>query len=396
MSIMSGKFPARLENPGKKSILPAKENSIAEAFKENGYRTFFTGKWHLGKKKGEYPQDHGFDINKGGGANGMPATYFFPYAKSEDPKKNPYAVRGLENGQEGEFLTDRLIDETISFIKENKSNSFFAFVSLYAVHEPIEAKAELVEKFEKKLATQAPTIMEPFVKVGVNYFDAIQDNPTYAALLETVDSNFGRLLKTLREEGLEENTIIVLTSDNGGLGNNIWSKTAKNLATSNLPLRAGKSYMHEGGIRVPLIVNVPGFSRAGMRTKYLTTGADHYKTLLELCGLPFLKQQHLDSHSYKKALQKEDHRRKSDIFWNYPTKEEKRKKGVYCSRAIRRGDYKLIEFWKLNKIELYNLTDDLEEKNDLSESMPEKTQELKAALHQWVVEVQAPINYYGK
>ena len=130
MSIMSGKFPARLENPGKKSILPAKENSIAEAFKENGYRTFLTGKWHLGKKKGEYPQDHGFDINKGGGANGMPATYFFPYAKSEDPKKNPYAVRGLENGQEGEFLTDRLTDGSMKPSLSLKKTKAILFLPL--------------------------------------------------------------------------------------------------------------------------------------------------------------------------------------------------------------------------------------------------------------------------
>lgn len=397
MGVMMGKYPARIGNPGRNSVMPLHEKTMAEAFRENGYATFFTGKWHLAgheNKDGPMPEDQGFDINRGGGHNGMPATYFYPY-QSDHPKRKAFNVQGLEGGEEGEYLTDRLTDETIAFIRNrDKSKPFFAFVSHYAVHDPIEAKPEMIRKYEKK-AKQMGIEENSFVEDGPFLFDAVQNNPGYAAMLESVDESLGRLLDLLKAEGLKKNTIVVVTSDNGGKAHDFWRKK-ENQPTSNLPLRAAKSLTHEGGIRIPMIVKWPGNGKSGVVSEVLTHGVDHYASLLEMVGLPLQPQQHLDSVSYVPALKGEDDAPRPALFWNFPRTAGHKKQDYINARAVRFGDYKLIEYWQNERVELFNLAEDVGEQNDLSQKMPEKTAELLARLQQWVIDTDAPTLSYGQ
>ncbi len=395
-AIMSGKNPARLNLtdyiPGNRHYGPHKnqklashpfklqldleEYTIAEAFKDAGYITFFAGKWHLGEEEKFYPQHQGFDINKGGNSTGHPAGgYFAPY-------QNPQ----LEDGEEGEYLTDRLTDETIRFIQNNKNQSFFAYLSFYTVHLPLQGKPEKVEKYRKKLA-QMNYSGEEFIKKGETYHKQWQNMPHYAAMVESMDENVGRLLQVLEQENLAENTIVVFTSDNGGMAT---SNRTDNIPTTNLPLQAGKGYLYEGGIREPLIFRWPGKIEAGSSVDFPVTGTDFYPTLLDLAGIKLIPEQHADGISLKPVLDRQtmDER---PIFWHYP--HYSGGLGGRPSGAVRVGDYKLIEFFEDNRIELYNLKKDIEEKTDLAKTQPEKAEELKQLLHQWRTDVGAQLPF---
>jgi arylsulfatase A-like enzyme len=221
-----------------KTELAMEEFTLAEAMQQGGYKTFFAGKWHLGEEA-FYPEYHGFDINIGGNHTGHPSSYFSPY-------NNPQ----LPDGPDGEYLTDRLVNETISFMKEEQGNPFLAFLSFYSVHLPLQGKPEKVEKYRKKLQNMNFNGKE-LVQQGTTYFKNHQNDPVYAAMVESMDENIGRLLKAIKQLGLDKNTIIVFTSDNGGMATN---RNPNPIPTSNLPLRAGKGHLYEGGIREPLIV----------------------------------------------------------------------------------------------------------------------------------------------
>jgi arylsulfatase A-like enzyme len=395
-AIVTGKYPARLNLtdyiPGnqhygphknqKLASLPFKlqvdleEYTIAEAFKDAGYHTFFAGKWHLGEEDKYYPQHQGFDINKGGNKTGTPAGgYFAPY-------NNPQ----LEDGVEGEYLTDRLTDETIDFIRKNKDTAFFSFLSFYTVHLPMQGKPDKVEKYRNKLA-QMNYDEEEFVKTGETYHKQWQNMTHYAAMVESLDENVGRLLQVLEQENLSENTIVVFTSDNGGMAT---SNRTDNIPTTNLPLRAGKGYLYEGGIREPLIIQWSGKIEAGSSADFPATGTDFYPTLLDLTGIQLKPEQHQDGISLKPLLEG----RKMDgrpLFWHYP--HYSGGLGGRPSGAIRSGDYKLIEFYEDNRVELYNLKNDISEKTDLAKSQPEKAEELKQLLHQWRKDVGAQMPF---
>jgi arylsulfatase A-like enzyme len=395
-AIMSGKYPARLNLtdyiPGNQFYGPHKnqklasqpfklqldleEYTIAEAFKDAGYNTFFAGKWHLGEEEKYYPQQQGFDINKGGNKTGTPAGgYFAPY-------KNPQ----LEDGKDGEYLTDRLTDETISFIKNNKNQPFFAYLSFYTVHLPMQGKPEKVEKYRNKLTQMNYTGAE-FIKKGDTFYKEWQNMPHYAAMVESLDENVGRLLRFLEQENLSENTIVVFTSDNGGMST---SNQTDNIPTTNLPLRTGKGYLYEGGIREPLIFYSPGKIEAGTKTDFPVTGTDFYPTLLDLAGIKLIPEQHPDGISLKTLLEggKIDER---PLFWHYP--HYSGGLGGRPSGAVRLGDYKLIEFYEDNHIELFNLKNDIKEETDLAKNQPEKAKELKHILHQWRKSVGAQMPY---
>ena len=391
-AIMTGKYPARVNItdylPGNQAYGPHKDQmlasqdinlhlehseiSIGEAFRQNGYSTFFAGKWHLADKEAYYPSHFGFDTAIGGNNTGHPrGGYFSPY-------KNPQ----LPDGPEGEYLTDRLTDETIKYIKSAKDKPFFAYLSYYTVHLPMQAKPEKIAKYKNKIASKKYE-GDPFHKVGNTFHKNFQDIATFAAMVEHLDDNVGRLMQTLKEEGLDKNTIVIFTSDNGGMAT---SNTTKNIPSSNLPLRAGKGYLYEGGIRVPLFVRWKGQIEEGTVSTACVTGTDYYPTLLDLCGLPLIKKQHKDGSSFKKALYGKQYKR-NPMFWHFP--HYSGGLGGRPSAAIREGDYKLIEFFEDHHIELYNVVQDISEKNDLSKSEEKLASKMLRKLHQWQKEVDA-------
>ena len=320
-SIMSGKFPARhgitdwigartgeawskagrgtqLLPPEYVHALPQEYTTLPEAMKEAGYTTFFAGKWHIGTK-GSWPTDHGFDVNKGGWDVGSPKGGFFA------PWENP----NLESGPDGENLSMRLAKETANFIKANKDTSFFAYLSFYAVHGPIQTTQEKWAKYRQK--AEELGIAETGFEMG--HFlpiRQVQDNPVYAGLVEAMDDAVGHVLSTLEELGLDKNTIVVFTSDNGGVA------AGDAFATSNLPLRAGKGYQFEGGIREPYFIKVPGMGN-GQKCNAPVTGTDFYPTLLELAGAELKPEEHSDGVSLVPLLKGESIEERP-LVWHYP------------------------------------------------------------------------------
>jgi arylsulfatase A-like enzyme len=397
-SIMSGKFPARYGVPGKNSNLPIKEFTVAEALKEGGYKTFFAGKWHLGKENNPefpYPEKQGFDINIAGHSAGAPGSYFYPYKgnrKTRSGDELAVDVPGLEGGKQGEYLTDRLTSETTKFIQRTKDQPFFVFLSHYAVHTPLQAKEDLAEKYEQKLKSiPAPT--EPaYIKEGVGETKMRQDHPVYAGMIQSVDESLSQIMKTLEGLSLTDNTIIIFTSDNGGLSNRGSKRYRgeRDLATSNFPLRAGKGWCYEGGIRVPLIVKWPGVTKPGSESNAMVTGPDYYPTILEMTGQSLRPEQHLDGISFRKVLIGEQESTRHQAFWHSPVGRPDSTGDENCS-VIRDGDYKLIDWYDEGRVELYHINSDFEEQHDLSKTLPEKTDELYKKLVTWRKEVNAYI-----
>lgn len=383
-SILTGKYPARLrltdwlpgraDRPDQKlnrpvflDHLPLDEVTLAEALREAGYRTGFIGKWHLGGV-GFYPENQGFDLNIGGCHRGSPPSYF-----------SPYAITNLTDGPKGEYLTDRLTDEALKFIASARGKPFLLYLSHHAVHTPLQAKAELVEKYKAKAARlPAPTGPE-FLPEGTRQVRQIQNHPVYAAMLQSLDESVGRVMDKLAELGLEENTVVIFTSDNGGLS------TSEGAPTSNVPLRAGKGWHYEGGVRVPLLVRWPGAARPGSVCRAPMISTDYYPTLLEIAGLPPRPQQHVDGVSLVPLL-KGGARPERPLLWHYPH---------YSNQlgapggAVRLGEFKLIEWFEDMRVELFNVREDLGERRDLSAQMPEKTAELRRLLHDWRRSVRA-------
>jgi len=392
-SIMTGKYPARLgitqwigganQPTPYRHYLPLEEVTIAEALKQAGYATGFVGKWHLATRDPDrakyYPDRQGFDVNIGGDYSGAPPTYFWPYSK-----KNRTLETMPPGGAEGEYLTDRLTDESLKFLDSNKDRPFLLYLSHYAVHTPTESKQALTDEYKAK-AEKLPKIDGPrFAEVYGRYKTRqVQDNPVYAGMVQSVDESVGRVMKKLDELGVAGNTAIIFMSDNGGL-----STVAREGPTCNLPLRAGKGWLYEGGIREPMIIKWPGVVRPGGVCSEPVTSTDFYPTMLQMTGLPLLPEQHVDGVSMVPLLTGTGKLKRKAIYWHYP---HYHGSGNKPSGAIRAGDYKLIEWYEDNSIELYNLKDDLSEKNDLAGTMPEKAAELRGMLHKWLKETNATV-----
>ncbi len=390
-SIMTGKYPARMATtdwfgapqpeavPGHERMkslpllpapyneqLPLEEWTLAEAFKENGYATFFAGKWHLGGE-GFFPEDQGFDVNKGGNHRGSPPSYFSPYS-------NPQ----LTDGPEGEHLPDRLASETNAFIDQRGGGPFLAFLSWFSVHTPLRGRADLVEKYDKKAAAVAPSA-SAWGKEGEREVRLVQNHAVYAAMVEAMDSAVGKVIDHLKAQDLYDNTIIVFTSDNGGLS------TSEGHPTSNLPLRAGKGWLYEGGIRVPLIVRAPGQSHRGtLHVPVCST--DYYPTLLALAGLTARPEQHLDGINFAPSLHGAGLENREAIFWHYP---HYGNQGGSPGAAIREGDWKLIVHFEARPAELYNLAEDPSEQHDMAPAHPDRVATLRSRLVAWQASVGA-------
>ena len=381
-AIMTGRHPARvgitdwipgndkqnekLLGPQDLDQLPLSEKTLAEAFKAANYSTFYAGKWHLGDK-GYFPEDQGFEINKGGHKAGSPpGGYYSPY-------KNPK----LSDGPEGENLSDRLTNESIQFLSDIDQKPFFVFLSFYSVHTPIQPNKKYIDKFNKKL--KQLDINETAVKKegkGLTTLD--QRNAAYASMLFALDKNIGRLIKSLKEQELYENTTLVFTSDNGGFSTLSKSKNHK-APTSVLPLRAGKGWLYEGGIRVPLLIKPSHYSREVRSSAEPIVGHDFYPTLLSIAGIEVEKNIILDGIDLSPLIHENKSLEREDLFWHYP---HYHGSAWTPGAAIRRGDWKLIEFNESNTIELYNLKNDLSEQEDLSLRFPEKVTELQSRLRE--------------
>ncbi len=379
-SILTGKYPARLHLtdwiPGSQfpkaklrppdwhQELPLEEVTLAEALKSAGYPTAAVGKWHLGKAP-FLPQNQGFDVNIAGNHSGAPGSYFWPYAH-DDPAKAARYHGGpvpdiFDGGKPGEYLTDRLTDEALTLIEANRKRPFFLYLSHYAVHTPLQAKPELTEQYRAKL--------RPGLK---------QNNPVYAAMVESMDQSVGRVMEKLDALGIADRTIVFFTSDNGGYS----GYGGKPGGTCNGPLREGKGSAHEGGHRVPLIVRWPGVTLPGSVCHEPVTSVDFYPTILAMTGAAGDKQHNatVDGADLSALLKQQGKPARDAIYWHYPHY------NIFPQTpygAVRQGDYKLIEFDEDGRVELYNLRTDLAETTNLAERMPELVTTLRGKLAAW-------------
>jgi len=395
-SILSGKYPATVgvtqyiggHAEGKLCDvpylheLPIGEISLARALKEHGgYRTWHVGKWHLGSRE-TWPQNHGFDVNVGGCDWGSPRGngYF-----------SPYNCPTLPDGPPGEYLTDRLTGEAIKLIESGGDTPFFLNLWHYAVHTPIQAPEALIEKYRRKAAALGLDKLDPMEEGDLFPCEhkrtqkiqrrKFQSDPAYAAMVENLDWNIGRLLKALESSGKSGNTIVIFTSDNGGLA------TAEGSPTCNAPLAEGKGWMYEGGSREPLLIRWPGVIAPGSRTGEPVTSPDFYPTLLEAAGLAPMPAQHVDGVSFLPLLKGASFDR-GPIFWHYPHYSNQ---GGTPGCAVRDGDWKLIEFFEDGRCELYNLKEDISEEHDLAAVETAIVKDLKTKLDAWKIAVEAKI-----
>lgn len=392
-SILTGKYPVRTgitdyidenhvnqpENweknttllpPPNKEQLALSEVTIAEALKSNGYKTFFAGKWHLGGE-GFFPENQGFDTNVGGNEWGHPQTYFSPYGNKK-----------IEEKTKGEYLPERLTEEATRFIHINRLKPFFVYHSMFLVHTPFQAQQKFIEKYENKAKKLNITpyfgLEGEKARVRLN-----QSFPIYAAMIETLDKNVGAIVKQLKDDGIYDQTLIILTSDNGGLTtSNFWKE-----ATSVAPLRAGKGWLYEGGIRVPLIIRFPGITKAGSVNPSLTTSPDFYPTILDATGISLMSEQHTDGKSLVPVLNGKIWKKRS-LYWHFP---QFSNLGGSPSSAVINGRWKLIEYYKAgkNEYELFNLKKDISEEYNLEYKYSAKTKALIKQLHHFLTETNA-------
>ncbi|MEM7383709.1 MAG: sulfatase [Verrucomicrobiota bacterium] len=378
-SLLTGKYPARLLmtqwlpagrwSPKKDRMregrflrsLPLEDFTLAETLREAGYQTWHVGKWHLGGPPFSLPAQHGFDVNVGGSEHGAPGSYFFPYkGKWTVPTTGqPVLKQTLPDGKEGEYLTDRLTEEAIALMRNRKEKPFFLHFAYYAVHTPLQAKKKMMSRYEAVAKADR------------------QGKPAYAAMVESVDQSIGRVVETLEELGLAENTLILFTSDNGGFAG----------ATNHAPLRANKGSHYEGGIRVPLIVKGSGVTDVGAVTHVPAITNDLYPTILEMAGLPLRPNQHLDGTSLAPLLKSGNPVDRLALFWHYPHYNRHPQSAPVS--VMRRGRWKLIESLESGGVELFDLSQDLGETTNLAKKEVGRVARMRGELDRWRREVGA-------
>ena len=363
-AIMTGKYPARLHTtnffggnrrgkllpPEYQQKLPASEITIAEALRRQGYRTGHFGKWHLGGK-GSQPQDFGFETVVGLGMG-----------PGKGPVDDPHFSRQLS-------------EEAVKFIAESKDKPFFVYLPLYSVHVPLRTRPELQTKYEAKAAKVSVTGPRE-VPINDHMARAVQDHAVYAGMVQEMDEAVARVLRVLDEQKLADNTLVLFASDNGGLA------TAEGSPTCNLPLRGGKGWNYEGGLRVPLIVRLPGRVAAGTTCDVPVIHCDFYPTLLALAGLPMPAEQKVDGVNIAPLLEQKGGIAVRPLFWHYP--HYSNQGGRPCG-AVRVGDDKLLEFFEDSHVEEYDLANDLGEQHD----QPKRAAELRKMLAEWRQSVDA-------
>ena len=400
-SILTGKYPATVGltdwidwngkvHPARGKLidvpyldhLPLEETSLAAVLREAGYATWHVGKWHMGGPE-YYPEAHGFEVNVGGCEWGSPIKGYF----------SPWGIPVIDDDvPEGVYLTDYLTDRAVRLIRENKGRPFFLNMSYYSVHTPIQGKAEYVIKYEAKAKAMGLDRVQVFE--DGDFFPCehkqtrrirrrlVQSDPVYAAMIHSVDENVGRLLQAVEETGQAKDTVVIFFSDNGGLA------TSEGSPTCNAPLAEGKGWMYEGGTREPLLVHWPGVTAPGSVCAEPVTSTDFYPTLLQVAGLPLMREQHVDGVSLVPLLRGADRLGREAIFWHYP---HYGNQGGTPGSSVRAGDFKLIEFFEDGALELYNLREDPGEKHNLASSEPERTARLHDMLVRWRAQIEAQI-----
>jgi arylsulfatase A len=423
-SILTGKYPAtlnltdwlrgrrnfpfqRLLNVVINQHLPYEETTIAEALKERGYSTAIFGKWHLGKTPST-PLAHGFDIH----VPNVPSNWRTFHG--------PFGMKNLAS-KKGDYLTDRLTDQAIEWIEKKKDKPFFLYMSHFAVHDPIQGRKDLVEKYSKKLKESQKTKGPDFIlegnpdnpknpsrdelgrliktpefaqhKVfpqGTIKIKQKQDNVEFAGMVESVDQSLGRIVKKVKELGIEENTIIIFFSDNGGMSamnvgnpNRVIPEEKVDVAysTSNLPLRGAKGWLYEGGIRVPLIIKWPTKGKVGTVCSTPVSSIDFFPTIMEMIGSGDQVGRDKEGVSITSLVKGSDKLDRQAIYWHFPHYSNH---GMHSpGGAIRAGDYKLLEYFENNTVQLFNLKEDIGEQQDLARAQPAKAAELRRMLHAW-------------
>jgi len=391
-SLMTGKYPARINMtiwsewainpqfdmpllpPDVIGDLPLKENTLAEILKKKGYLTAHVGKWHLGDSN-HSPEYHGFDINIGGSHWGCPATFFYPYrGEIYNTERQITGFEADANGdyfteREGEYLTDRLTDEAIKIMEGTKNKPFFLNLAYYSVHTPIEGKPETVKYFEEKIKPEMH-----------------HKNANYAAMVSSVDENIGRVMDKIEQLGISDNTVVIFISDNGGFTGQ-WNNE---VVTNNFPLRSGKGSLYEGGVKIPMLIRYPGITTPGSKTSNVVSTIDILPTIKDIVNIKETdKETVIDGVSLfnvmKNPAMEVD---REYVFWHYPHYYYPITSPV---SSVRNKDWKLLQYYEDDRIELYNLKDDPSEKNNLSEKMPEKAKELLKVLDNWKIEVKAQV-----
>ncbi len=386
-SIMTGKYPSRVDatnffsgrRAGKfkpaplNDRMPLEEVTLAETMQQHGYKTAFLGKWHLGPSEEFWPEHQGFDVNVGGHVRGMPKSYFSPY-------KNPR----LDDGLEGEHLTERLTNETLGLIEKFKDDPFFLYLAFYTVHTPLQAPKDLVEKYRLKAEALSgkPEFADEeqvFPNAGERKVRILQKHATYAAMVESMDTSVGRILKKLKELGIDDETVVCFFSDNGGLS------TSEGSPTSNLPYRGGKGWVYEGGIREPMIIKWPQSGQKNVVRGEPVISVDFYPTMMEIAGFEPSTDQLLDGVSLVPLLRGK-HLEARNLYWHYPHYSNQ---GGFPGGAIRDGNYKLIERYEDGRTHLYDIDSDPGELNDIASEKPAQVAAMKRQLHTWYKTVDA-------
>ncbi len=345
----------KLKRPTLRDHLPLEAVTIAESLKSAGYVCANIGKWHLGGT-GFEPTRQGFDVNIAGDAAGSPQSYFAPFSKPQGK-----AMPGLGEAEAGEYLTDRLTTEAVKFIEQQKEKPFFVYLPHFTPHTPLKAKADLIKKYPE-----------------TGTFRGQQNNAVYAAMLESLDESVGRIVAKLDELKLSDRTLVIFTSDNGGLATTEGVGTP---STSNSPLREGKGWLYEGGIRTPLIVKWPSTIKAGRTSDVPVCGIDVHPTVRDACGIgQNAESPKFDGVSLLPQFKQHDSKARDAIYWHYP---HYANQGSRPGGAVRAGEWKLIEFYEEGRRELYNVVKDIGESQNLAEKEPARVQELAAKLETW-------------
>ncbi|MEW4922696.1 sulfatase [Algibacter sp. 2305UL17-15] len=383
--MITGMYPVN-ENKGNLGAIPEDKNMIKQ-FVNAGYNTSYVGKWHLGKGKSN-PDKFGFSHIYAAGEAGSVGSRFYPFNTKKNGKPAKYDVPNVkEDGKVGDYISDMLTSEAIKFIENNPKNKpFLAVLAYYSVHTPLEAKEEDKLRNKKQLKTIDFGDTPEYIKEGEGRRKMRQDDPDYAGMVENIDENVGRLLQTLKDMGIAKNTIIVFSSDHGGLSND-GHKGERHLATTNLPLKAGKGHLYEGGIRVPLFIKWPKELKPKKDEKSIVLGMDIFPTLLDLAIDK--KVDGLDGQSYASVLKGKDNWKDRTVYW-MSRKARPHSTGDSKAIAVRSGDYKLIQFLETKNVELYNLKKDISEEHNLAEKESAKTAQMLQLLKNWKKEMLVP------